>query len=73
MAPGNNNDNTFADSDREKRRWVNPVIEAYKKDVDRSLIREMLRLNVEDRLRTLERCVRDAAELRRAGIAATNR
>lgn len=51
--------------------WVDPVIEAYKKHVDWSLIRHMLSLSVEDRLLSLERCVRDAAELRRAMIDAT--
>ena len=30
-----------------------PVIDAYKKDVDRTLIRENLKLSVEDRLRQL--------------------
>lgn len=30
-----------------------PVIEAYKKDVDRSLLRENLKLTVEERLRKL--------------------
>lgn len=50
---------------------VDPVIEAYKKDVDRTLIRHVLQMTVEERLLSLERCLRDAAELRRAGMAAT--
>ena len=54
-------------------RHVDPVIEAYKKDVDRSLIRHMLTLSVEERLISLERSLKDLAELRRAAIAATNR
>ena len=44
-----------------------PVIEAYKKDVDRTLIRENLKLSVEDRFRKLMELQRFAAELRRAG------
>jgi hypothetical protein len=44
-----------------------PVIEAYKKDVDRTLIRENLKLTVEQRLRNLMELQKVAAELRRAG------
>lgn len=44
-----------------------PVIEAYKKDVDRTLIRENLRLSVEQRVEKLMRLQRFAEELRRAG------
>jgi len=43
------------------------VIEAYKRDVDRSLLRENLRLTVEERLRKLERQQLAAQELARAG------
>ena len=43
-----------------------PVIEAYKKDVDRTLIRENLRLSVEERFEKLMRLQRFAEELRRA-------
>ena len=50
-----------------------PVIEAYKRDIDRTLLRERLKRSVEDRLRALYR-LRDvtrlqamAEELRRAG------
>jgi hypothetical protein len=43
-----------------------PVIEAYKKDVDRSLIRENLKLSVDQRLRKLVELQRLAAELRQA-------
>ena len=47
-------------TDREKRTllddlappdYYDPVIEAYKKDVDRTLLRENLKLTVEERLR----------------------
>jgi hypothetical protein len=47
-----------------------PVIEAYKKDVDRSLIVENLRLTVDERLRQLVAMQRFAEEVRRAGRAA---
>jgi hypothetical protein len=44
-----------------------PVIEAYKKDVDRTLIRENLRLSVEERFEKLMRLQEFAEELRHAG------
>ena len=43
-----------------------PVIEAYKKDVDRTLLRENLKRSVEERLRDLMRLQRFAVEWRRA-------
>ncbi len=47
-----------------------PVIEAYKKDVDRSLIRENLKLTVEQRFEKLMALQRFRDELQRAGRAA---
>lgn len=44
-----------------------PVIEAYKRDVDRSLLRENLRRSVEERLLDLMRLQRFAEEWRQAG------
>ena len=44
-----------------------PVIEAYKKDIDRTLLRENLKLSVEDRLRQLIELQKFAEELQRAG------
>jgi len=44
-----------------------PVIEAYKRDVDRTLLRENLKLSVEQRLRQHRRIAEMAAELRKAG------
>lgn len=44
-----------------------PVIEFYKKDVDRTLIRENLKLTVEGRFLKLMELQKFAAELRRAG------
>ena len=43
-----------------------PVIEAYKKDVDRTLIHENLKLSVEERLEKLTSLQEFAEELRRA-------
>jgi hypothetical protein len=47
---------------------ADPVIEAYKRDVDRTLIRENLRLSVEQRFEQLMRLQQFAEELRRAAI-----
>jgi hypothetical protein len=44
-----------------------PVIEAYKKDIDRTLIRENLKLTVEQRCEQLLELQRFAVELQRAG------
>lgn len=46
----------------------NPVIEAYKRDVDRTLIRENLRLSVEQRFEQLMRLQQFAEELRHAAL-----
>ncbi|PYQ54519.1 MAG: hypothetical protein DMF78_05620 [Acidobacteria bacterium] len=47
-------------------REPDPVIEAYKKDIDRTLLRENLKRTVEERLRDLMRLQRFAEEWRRA-------
>ncbi len=44
-----------------------PVVAAYKRDVDVTLIRENLKLTPEERVRNLMRLQRAAEELRRAG------
>jgi len=44
-----------------------PVIEAFKKDIDRTLIRENLKLSHEERLLKLMQFQRFAHELRHAG------
>ena len=54
----------------EKTPHTDPVIEFYKKDVDRTLIRRNLSLTVEERLRQLAELQAFAKELRRAGKAA---
>ena len=51
-------------NDQDPSKDVDPVIEAYKKDVDRTLIRENLKLTVDERLQNLESLVRDLHELR---------
>jgi len=47
-----------------------PVIEAYKKNVDRTLLRENLRLTAQQRFENLMRLQRFATELRKAGHSA---
>lgn len=47
--------------------YSDPVIEAYKKDVDRTLIRENLKLTVAERFEKYKRFLAFARELREAG------
>ena len=47
-----------------------PVIDAYKKDVDRTLLRENLKLTVEERFLELMTLQRAAEEVQRAGARA---
>jgi len=49
---------------------LSPVIHAFKKDVDRTLIRENLKLSYEERLLKLMQLQRFADELRHAGRGA---
>lgn len=58
--------NVSSESDAKGR---DPVIEFYKRGVDRTLIRQNLRKSPEDRIRALEALQRFAAEVRRAGAA----
>jgi hypothetical protein len=46
---------------------LDPVVEAYKKDVDRTLIRENLKLSVEERFLKAMALMRFAEEMQRAG------
>jgi hypothetical protein len=50
-----------------------PVIEAYKRDLDRSLLRENLRKSIEERVTALMALQRLAREARRAGRSAVRR
>lgn len=47
-----------------------PFIDVYKKDIDRTLIRENLKLSPEERILKLMQLQKFADELRRAGQAA---
>jgi hypothetical protein len=47
--------------------YCDPVIEAYKKDVDRTLLRENLKLTVQERFEKFERFMEYVSELRAAG------
>ena len=47
--------------------YCDPVIEAYKKDVDRTLLRENLKLTVAERFQKFEDSMRCVYELREAG------
>jgi hypothetical protein len=47
--------------------WVDPVIEAYKRGIDRTLIRENLRLTVTERFEKAMALQRFADEMKRAG------
>jgi len=44
-----------------------PVIDAYKKDVDRTLVREQLRRSVDERVRNMIAALRFAEALHEAG------
>ena len=54
----------MTDDDEQKR--TDPVVEYYKQFVDRTLIRENLRLTVEERFEKLMRLQKFAEELRRS-------
>jgi hypothetical protein len=47
--------------------YCDPVIEAYKKDVDRTLLRENLKLTVEERIRKAQSFHESIEEWREAG------
>ncbi|MGH7468685.1 MAG: hypothetical protein ACRENP_12070 [Longimicrobiales bacterium] len=49
--------------------FVDPVVEAYKRDIDRTLLRQNLRKTVEERVLALMELQRLAEEARRAGRA----
>jgi hypothetical protein len=60
-------------ADPDPELFVDPVVEAYKRDVDRTLLERNLRLTPEERLRQLMQLQKFAAELRRAGRAERQR
>lgn len=49
--------------------FVDPVIEVYKKDVDRALLRENLKLTVQQRFEKFIAFMEFAAEMRKAGTS----
>ena len=51
------------------RDTVSLIVELYKRDVDRTLIRENLRKSPEERLRALQDLQQFADEVRNAGVA----
>jgi len=53
--------------------YFDPVVEAYKKDVDRTLLRENLKLSVDERFQKFERFMEYVSELREAGRRARSR
>jgi hypothetical protein len=53
--------------DQPTTQWSDPVVEAYKRDVDRTLLRENLKLSPEQRLLKLQDFVRFLSEVRAAG------
>ena len=54
-------------------RWKDPVVAAYKRGIDKTLLRENLRLSHHQRVRRLIELQRFAAELRAAGARAMSR
>ena len=62
--------NSRSDEELNDPQYVDPVIEAYKKDIDRTLIRENLRRTVQERVDALVGLMRSIEELNRAGRAA---
>ena len=58
---------------QERVRSSDPLIEAYKRDLDRGLIRRNLRRTVTERFEAAMAAQRFAEELRRAGREARNR
>ena len=48
------------------RATLDPLVEAYKRDVDRTLLRENLRRSIDDRLRSMEDAQAFGRELDRA-------
>ena len=55
------------DEPDDERFEPDPVVEAYKRDVDRTLIREQLRRSVDERVRNMIAALRFAEALHEAG------
>lgn len=52
---------------KEQERSVDPIIEMYKMDIDRTLLRENLKLTPEQRLQKLQNFMSFLEEIRRGG------
>ena len=55
------------DIETAQREYTDPVVEAYKKDVDRTLLRENLKLSVDERFAKFESFMDCLLEMREAG------
>ena len=53
--------------------WRDPVIEAYKKDIDRTMLRENLKRTVQERVDAFLAFMKAREEFQRAGEAARER
>ncbi len=62
---------TFLETESSSSFSPDPVIEAYKKDVDRTLLRENLKLTVDERFKRFESFMRGVYELRGSARSAT--
>jgi hypothetical protein len=61
------NENTPAATPPELRSSIDDVIAVYKKDVDRGMLRENLRLTVTERLQRATQMMRQMAEIHESG------
>ena len=59
------------DEPDDERLELDPVVEVYKRDVDRTLIREQLRRSVDERVRNMIAALRFAEALHEAGRRAS--
>jgi hypothetical protein len=59
-------DETQPSSPLRQETWLDEIIEVYKKDVDRTLIRENLKLSVEQRILNLQNAQRGIETFQRA-------
>ena len=58
---------------QEEPRYIDPVIRAYMKDVDRTMLRANLRLTPEQRINNLQRAVASLFNIRKAMSQAKRR
>jgi hypothetical protein len=63
----------MAEGEKRSAEWRDPVIEAYKRDIDRTLLRENLKLTPQQRLEKLQNFAEFLREIRAAGQKASQR